>query len=185
MARTHTAAMATVLTDAVKRPVTLVEITFDTAPLRLWSGVGDLTWNAVTWTGAGHLLAVEQITEATAATITGTRLRLTGLDSAVVNDVYTEEWQQRPVRIWLGALDAAGAVVADPILLFTGRLDLVEDVEDGDGAVTLVGTAESHAADIDRPRVRRYTPEDQALIDADDSFFDQVAALQEKEIELP
>ncbi len=44
MSRTLTTAMSNAVTADVVRPVLLIRMVFDTAPLHVWNGVGDLTF---------------------------------------------------------------------------------------------------------------------------------------------
>ena len=57
-------------------------------------------------------------------------------------------------------------------------MSVSEDAESA--SITL--TAESRMIDLNRPRVRRYTPEDQKIDYPNDKGLDYVSSLQEAEI---
>lgn len=71
-------------------------------------------------------------------------------------------------------------IVADPAGPFVYRMDTME-IEAGSTA-TIVVRAESRLADWDRPRVRRYTDEDQQTLYSGDKFFEQVSTIQDVQI---
>ena len=61
-------------------------------------------------------------------------------------------------------------------------MDVMTLQESGE-TCTIALTAESRLIDLERPRVRRYTAEDQKLIDSDDSGLDFINSLQEATFE--
>lgn len=71
-------------------------------------------------------------------------------------------------------------VLADPVGPFKYRMDVGGLTRGANPTITI--TAESPMADYDRPRVRRWTDEDQRAVYPDDTFFSRVPSLQELEI---
>jgi hypothetical protein len=71
-------------------------------------------------------------------------------------------------------------VLADPIGPFKYRMDVGGITRGSNPVITI--SAESPMADYDRPRVRRWTDEDQRAVYPDDTFFSRVPSLQEMEI---
>ena len=181
MVRSLTGTFKAELTAVRKEPIFLYEALFDSGPLRLWTGYGDIPWNGFTWTGSGHLLRVTTVEETTEMRAPGAVFTLSGVPTSILALVAGENYQGRVVRQYLGFLDAAGAVVADPYEMRRYLMDTMTDSEDGETA-TVVMTAENALVDLERPVERRYTPEDQKLVDAADTFFDFVADLQERPI---
>lgn len=82
---------------------------------------------------------------------------------------------------FLGVLNDSGAVVSDPYLLFSGRMDLM-NIDDGGETCIISISAESRLIDLDRTRERRYTSEDQKIDFPNDKGLEFVADLQDKEI---
>lgn len=159
----------------------LAKFEFDSGTVRLWTGVGDLTYAAELYLGVGGLLSLNLPSEAVEIRATGGSVELAGLDPSILALADTENYQGRRATILVGAKDSAGAIVVDPDTAYRGTIDTMESTEDGETA-TIVVALESRAAAFERAIERRYTPEDQALSYAGDKGFDYVAALQNKDI---
>jgi hypothetical protein len=86
-----------------------------------------------------------------------------------------------PGKVWIGFFDSAGALIADPYLAFQGRFD-VPDILDAGEQATISARYESRLADLDRPRERRYTDEDQSLDYPTDPGFEFVTRLPDKQV---
>lgn len=165
----------------VLAPVVFVRLEFDSGALRLWSGFGDFAWDGQTWTGTGALGSVSPAEETTGIKATNASFSLNGIPSSILSLAYAEEYQLRPAYSWLGAVDDAGTLIGTPYRWFKGRMDTMQDEDTGE-TCTLTLSAENHLADLERPRERRYTPEDQALDYPGDKGLDFVAQLQDAEI---
>lgn len=162
-----------------KTPILFYEGEFVSGTLRLWSGLGTISWNGQSWLGAGVLDAgVSPIEETGDVKANGIQVWVGGIDSAVLALVLADVGQGKPGKVWWGFLADDGSVVADPDLVFEGRIDVPDVTEDGQTARIAI-TYESRLIDLERPREFRYTPESQALFYAGDRGFDYVASLQE------
>ena len=174
-------AVATVLAGEDVAPFLLFEGVFDSGTLRFWTGTGDLAWNGVVWTGAGTLIgmtAVEETGEVVANSVT---VALSGVPVDLVQLAITDASQGAPGRIWLGFLDPAGAVIAEPVQIFAGRLDEPMISEDGESC-TITVSSESRLVDLMRPREWRSTHESQQALHPGDLGFEYVAGLQAQEV---
>lgn len=178
---TLTSEMAAAISAELLRPVLLVEIGFVTATSRLWSGVGPLTWGGVEWLGLGDLGNISPVRESESIEPHGLTLELSGVPPESLGLALSEPYQGRPLAIWLGFTDDAGALLPGPKQLFAGRLDIMEVEDTADSAVIRV-TAESRLVDLLKPREWRYTHEDQQIDHPGDMGLEHVAALQNKEI---
>jgi hypothetical protein len=156
--RNWPAALITALQQDDVMPVWLVAMGFDSGTERLHTGVGTLTWAGQTFVGAGSFARVGLIEEGAELSPYALELGLSGIDAEIRAIALAEQYFMRPITVWLGAMDPAGALVVDPGEYFAGymmQLDLaIGDPEAGD-SVTL--TCESEAAVIERPRNVRYT----------------------------
>lgn len=175
--RALTAAHLAAVTAGTVRPGVLFEGEFASGWLRLWSGIGDLVWSGNTYQGAGELLSVSAVSEGDDLASRGVQVSLTA-SASIVSAALGSARQGKPGRVYLGLFDAAGALVDDPVLLFEGRLD-VPEIARGVDTCTVTIAYEDELVDLERPRIRRYTPEDQALDDATDRGFEFVTALQD------
>ena len=181
MSRTLTGA---VQTESLKtqgaKPVVLVELQFDSGISRLWSGVGNLVWNGDTFLGAGGLGSIDLAQETVEQKALGIRLTLSGIPPSEISLALGEDVIGRIATVWLAFFDASDLLIADPIVVFAGRMDTM-DVALADTATVTV-TAESRLIDWDRPRERRYTDADQQEKFPGDQGLAFVSQSVEKEI---
>ncbi len=181
MSRPVSGAFLTALTDQVVRPAIFFEGVFGPGTVRFWSGLGDVSWSGQTWTGAGTLLGLSSIDEPTDVVAAGFTVSLSGVPVDLVSAVLVDVLQGDAGRIWVGLIDVAGALIADPVLAAAGRLD--QPVISEDGETCLIEVAyEGRLIDLYRPREWRYTHESQQQLYPGDRGFEYVAGLQDREI---
>lgn len=181
MARNITNSFKDAITAGTVRPLLLVEAMFDTEALRFWNGIGELTYDGEVYTGSGNLLSVSEITETQNIEARGVTFQLSGIPSSLLAVALNEDYQNRQITQRFAALDANDTIINDPFMFFSGKADVME-VEEGRQTSTIQMSAESDLITLMRANERRRTPEDQKRTYPDDSFFDQVAALQSLEI---
>lgn len=162
-------------------PALLVELEFDSAPVRMWSGIGDLVWNGKTFQGAGQFGRIAGATETTELRAVGRTMELSGIDPAIAALALGEDYQDRPARTWLALLDANGLVIPDPVLLFDDTMDTMT-IRDSAATASIQLAVESELTGLLQASERRYTDLDQKIDHPEDKFFEYVAALEEKEL---
>jgi len=155
-----------------------LKLNFDSGTIALWTGYGDITFGSQSYTGAGTLLGFSTVEETSEIAARGAQVTLDGIETSIVSLALQEPYQGRKALIYLGAL-SSGAVVADPTLIFDGRMDVMT-IEDSGDTCTISLTLESRLIDLERSRVRRYTTEDQKVNFSNDKGFDYVADLTDK-----
>lgn len=128
--------------------------------------------------GLANLGSVEAISENSGLEMTGVSMTLSGIPTGMVSRALGEHYQGRDCNIWLAPLDSNHAVLADPSLVFPGRIDIM-GIALGDSA-TITLTAENKMADWNRARVRRYTHEDQIAEYLADKGLEFVPQMVEK-----
>lgn len=178
--RSMTTATGSALAADTVYPVFLAKVTCVSGDVLMWTGLGTITWNGMDFLGAGELGGISAISETTETAAKGITLSLSGIPIEMVATALSETRQGLPATVWLGAMDADGALIADPFPLYAGFTD-VPTLEDGADTCTVSISVESRLIDLERPRVRRYTPEDQHIDYPGDKGFDFVASLQSKE----
>ena len=179
MARALSAAMLAAIAAGTIRPVLIVKIGTTGADINLWTGIGDITHLGETYNGVGSLGGVSPVQETQNLEATGMSFTLTGIDSAMVSAILGSMRYGRPAKMWLGLIDIDTNLLVDaPTKMFVGLTD-VPSMEDGAEFATISITAENRLADLERPRSRRYTTEDQKLTDPTDQGFDYVPTLQD------
>ena len=163
-------------------PVGLVELEFESGTMRLWDGIGTLTWNGNVFSGVGTLGQIGPVEETTENRAVGVALSLSGIPAEVLTIAHGEGWQQRAARIYYGVLDGR-SFVGEPIQVFAGLMDQMVLTEGEQAQIKL--TLESDQIDLERTKARRYTAEDQRSEYAGDAGYDQVPSLQDAVIKLP
>ncbi|QDL55298.1 hypothetical protein [Rhodoferax aquaticus] len=171
---------ANALAASQVRGVVFVEMDFPAGFLRLNNSAQQLNWNGFTWLGIGRLGSIDPVGEGMKLEARSLKFTVTGIDSANIAIALGQHYQGRACKVWLAPLDEAYAVLPDPVLVFSGRMDTM-DVELG-ATATITVSAESRLADWDRPRVRRYNSADQAITDPADKGFDFVPQMVEKSL---
>lgn len=181
MSRDLTSGMLSEVTAQLMRPCVLFEGEFEGGTVRLWSGLGDLTWSGVVWTGAGNLLGFTAVEETTAVVANGVTVSLSGVPVEFRSAAIDGARQGKPGRLWLGALTEAGALVPSPFGYFTGKLD-VPEITFGGETFEITITYESRLIDLTRPREWRYTHEAQQALFPGDPGFEFVTTIQDQAV---
>lgn len=179
--RDMTAAALVALSDQSVRPALFFEAEFVSGTIRLWSGLGPVSWAGQVWTGLGNLIGIGALDEGTNVVAQGTVVALSGVDPSLVSAVIIDAQQGLPGKIWLGFLAADGTVIVDPVQAFAGRLD-VPQISDGADTCTITISYESRLIDLQTPREWRYTHESQLALFSGDLGFEFVTSIQEAEI---
>ena len=81
-----------------------VRAEFDTDEIRVWSGIDDLTISSQTYTGAGTLLNISNSEDNLEVKSNGIVVGLSGMNDTVVNYALTENYQNRPITIFMLSL---------------------------------------------------------------------------------
>lgn len=185
MSRTLSSGMLGVTMADVVRPVYFVKMVFDSSdrssPLLLWSGLGNLAFGGETYTGVGDLLSIGEITETSDISATGINVALSGLQRAFIAIAIGYKYQGRPLTVFLGAFNDQGALIADPIIVFSGFMDTMT-ISEGAETSSISINVENKLVAFERSRVRRYTAEDQKIDHPNDKGFEFVTSIVEKEI---
>ncbi len=163
-------------------PVLLMRIGTSDGPVRMWTGYGDLEYDGETWLGGGEFIGVSNVSETADIQANGITFSVSGITEELLAIALQYMRQGEIAELFLGALSDTGELIgANAVRVFSGKTDV--PVIDDDGSNIVINlTAESDLIDLERSRVRRYTPEDQKAEYPDDLGFDFVTRLQETEI---
>ena len=158
-----------------------VKAEFDTDDIRVWSGTDDITVNSETYTGAGSLLSISGVEEDLELKSSGLTIALSGMDATVLDYALTENYQNRPVTLFLGFQMGGSNESAGELTLFKGRMTSLTITDTPDGA-TITIDCENRLVDLDRPSNLRYTVESQEFLHSGDTGFNRVQSLADKQI---
>ena len=175
--RNLSTAMLSALTAQVLYPAILVDLTFTTGTVHLWTGIGPITANSNTYQGVGTLGKIGNITETTSTMATGTTVTLSGIDPTLYADCMTEIQTGQPANIWLAML--SGTTAIDTTLLFSGLIDAPQISESADD-VTITLALETKLSNLQRAGRKLWTPTEQRRVYPHDSGFDFVPILADE-----
>ncbi len=184
MTRSSTTAFNNAIAADNVDPFFAVKLDFESGTTRLWTGVGDISFEAgsgsETFTGAGDLATVSAIEETNDIESSNASFSLSGINSSLISLALSENYQSRDATLYLGLL-SSGAVVADPYILFRGKMDTMDIVDSGETASIQV-KAQNRLVALQKAKPRRFTQEDQKLVDSTDIGLAFVNDLQDKTI---
>ncbi|RBO54070.1 hypothetical protein DSD19_06310 [Rhodovulum sp. BSW8] len=157
----------------------LVRCRFDTGDVAMFTGYGSVTWDGVTYVGAGQALSIGEASVTSEDDIPGMSITLSGLDPEVIALAELEEFQRRRVTVLLGLFDGEGQIETADVL-WEGIADTMESDDSPDAATTTLGM-EPRSMELGRKYPFYYLPEDQQRRFPGDRFFDLVQAIQNRE----
>lgn len=191
MPRIMTPAMQAGICAPVLRLQLLASLQFGDSTVTVWSGLGPITWNGITFQGVGSLGDISAIPENSDVQAKGVTLTLSGIPSSLVSEVLFETRVLRTAKVWLALYDSTHALIADPILSYQGKMDAPQLNDSGDTCSCSI-QLENVLVDLNRDVYRRFTDADQQLeLPAQlarlglpsttvDTGFQHVAGLQEQ-----
>ena len=160
--------------------IVLVSMEFEGGTVRVTNAAYTFPWGGNDYLGIGNLGSIEAISEGSALQMYGCALTLSGIPPEIVSEAFSQNYQGRSATIWLAPLTEDYAFVADPVVVFKGRMDTM-DIEIGTTA-TITLTIESRLVDWDKPRARRFNDEDQRFNYPDDRGFRYVDQMVQKDL---
>jgi hypothetical protein len=183
MSRGLTAAFLTAADAGTVYPAILCNFDFSGGQINTWTGTGNLVYGGLTYSGIGDQMGMSAIEETEHTQANGVSFTLNGIPSANVSSIFNQDYRNRvcTVQLALFASLTATTPITAPAVMFVGRMDQALMDDDGETA-TINLTAESRLIDLQRPRARRYTDEDQQAVYSGDLGLEYVAGLQDKEL---
>jgi len=180
MTRTIISSILSKLDDAEVYPFYAIDLLFDTTPVYAWTGHGDITLNGTqTYTGVGELLQISDVQESQDISAKGLTLKLSGIPSDLLSYALNTAYQGRLCNVYLGFMESweSPSTSRNTMLIFTGYMDQMT-IDEGPETSTITTSVESRLIDLERPRTRRYTTENQKQRHSGDLAFDFVESLQ-------
>jgi len=103
------------------------------------------------------------------------------MDSTVLSYALTENYQNRPITVFMGFLMGGSNESAGEMTVFKGRMTNITISDDPNGSTVNVD-AENRLIDLERPSNLRYTAESQQFLHSGDTGFNRIQQLQDKQI---
>lgn len=170
---------ATEVNAASLRRVLLVSLAYPSGTLYLADQTAPgLTYGGQTYVGDGTLIDCGDVAEKSDLTPSALRLRLSASNLTLLARFRDDNWHRSLVQFAVGFLDANGVFVDTPASLGSWYMS-------GGGMANSVieQYCESFAVDLYRPSLLTPSDADQKVRYPGDTFFTNVPALEEKEIE--
>lgn len=164
---------------AVVRPALLVRLDYASGAQCATTAPFDIVHNGETFYGVGQFGGISQVEEGGEVQSYGLAMQLSGIPQEHLAIALGEHYTGRDCKLWLAMLDANWALIEDPLLLFRGRIN-TQTVDLISRKIDVA--VKSRMADWERPRVRRYTHEEQQVLYPGDMAFEFTARLENQEI---
>lgn len=155
------------------RPIHLVEISFENETLYMNDSFKDITFDGNNYIGTSQLLSFTDIEESIEIMVSKVTIALSGVDKVWIGKVLTQQYIDRPVKIYTGFLDASYALITNPVLIFEGRIDKPQITEEWEGGKSTVSISATNSwVDFTRNTGRHTNNEEQQVYFAGDLGFE-------------
>ena len=172
MDRGSTSAFRTEIVKSANKPFHLLKLAFDDVSYYLSDAYIPVTFSGNEYTPTGSFLSFSDIVETNDANIETITIALSGVDTTYINLFLAGGYLDRTVEIYKAFLDSNDALVSDPLLIFSGRLNnpaIKEDVDAGTSTISV--QASSLFVDFDRINTRFTNNESQQSFFSGDTGF--------------
>lgn len=174
-------ATAAVLAELIKgevRVAHLFELELDDATVRNSDAFRDVDWNGNTYVANGHFMDFTSIEETADLRIARATFSLSGIDQTQVAGVLQHTYIDRVIRAYKAFFNTDEALIADPMLIFDGRIDSTAvDDDPTRGTSSVVLTATSAWVDFERRPGRHTNHEEQQIHFPGDRGFQYATAI--------
>lgn len=203
MTRELTQSIIDNLEAAEVQPLFAVELYFDTQTLYMWTGIGDLVFNGITYIGTGQFLEISELRETAEISAKGATVSLSGIPSNLISLAISEPYQGRKCKILFGLIDAnrqflkledgsfllaedgsridvSQGAVSPVVEVFNGYIDQMV-INEGADTSNITISVESRLIDLERARIFRFNDQNQKARYPTDRGFEFVEDLQDKQ----
>ena len=160
----------------------MVHLDFGTGDLYLHDGQGTFSWNSVDWEGTGSLGSISVVAESDDDRPKPIKMSLSGINSAIMTEGMAADYYGRSCKVYTAFFDEDNALIADPELVFEGRMDSMR-ITAGENDSSIELTCESRLILWSKTSGRLYTDEDQTNEFPGDAFFDQQTSQADQYLE--
>jgi hypothetical protein len=170
MTRSLSGTLTTELATNAINPVDLVYLGVSTGTYYT-DHYKDLVFNSNTYVASSLFLGLSEVTESSEVSVNSLSLRFTGADQTIISLFLNNDYMDKPVNVYRGFLNSSQALIADPFLLFEGRIENFNIEDDVTSSSVLISVA-SHWADFDKVRTRKTNTNSQKIYFPNDKGFD-------------
>jgi hypothetical protein len=162
--------------------ITFCKLAFPSGTIYVHNSIGTYNWGGQNWLGTGDFGEISQIEEGADVSPYKITLTLSGLDATISGAALNEDYYMHPATVYLGALDADDALIADPTVVWEGLMDQMDISVGADGGDSIQLTAESELARFDKSSNKKYTHSQQQNDHSADLLFEFMADIEDAKI---
>ena len=122
MTRTLTTALKNELATDSLQPITLVYINVGTG-FRFTDHYKDITYDSNTYSASSLFTKLSSVTESSEVEVSNITLSFSGADQTIISLFLSNSYMEKEAEVYKGLLNTSEAVIADPFLLFKGRIE--------------------------------------------------------------
>jgi hypothetical protein len=124
----------------VRRLAPLFDVDHPVARVRLWGGIGLISWGGATWRGVGSLASLDDVETISTSAVQAMSFALSGVDPETAQ-ILDADVKGRKALVYLAALREDMSIVPNPILLAEATLDTqtLQISKEGVATIALVG----------------------------------------------
>ena len=119
----------------------LIEIYMDDTTYYLTDYFSSITFGSNTYTALGYFLGFDSVEENVSITANQLTMSLSGVSQEFTSLFLTEDYVNRKVIIRSGFLNTSNALIADPIIIFQGRMNNPTITENADSGMATVSVS--------------------------------------------
>lgn len=181
MSRSLSSAMLAAIAQGTIYPILFGFLDFADGAVYACTHNRTVAWNGHNWSGLGEFVQASTIQETSAIQANSFTLTLNGAPASLMTIILGTRSRGRNCTLWQGFFNSSGTLLADPIVIFSGRME-PPTVNNTGASATVAVMVESRLADLQRAREIRYTDAQQKSMFPTDTGLAFVAALQNKDI---
>jgi hypothetical protein len=170
------------LADDNQNLVFALKAEFDTETILLHTGIGELVIDGETYEGAGTLMSISDIEDSADMKSSGVTFVLSGMNTEVLGYALTENYQNRMVTLRMAFLSGGTDHVVGDMVIYKGRMTQININDDSSTGTQITLLTENRLIDLRRPSNHRYTKETQEYLYSGDTSLDDVAKIQDMEL---
>jgi len=170
MTRTLTTAVKNELATDSLQPITLVFINVGSGS-RFTDHYKDITYDSNTYTASSLFTKLSSVTESSEIEVSNITLTFTGADQTITSLFLNNIYLEKEAEVYKGFLNSSEQVIADPFLLFKGRIEsfsIDESINKSDVNVVVA----SHWSDFSKIEGRKTNTGSQQLHFSTDKGFE-------------
>lgn len=181
LTRSYATAVVSVLGESSYSTANLVEINLDSANYYLSDYYRKLILSGNEYSPAGHLLGFSGIEEVARMENNQVTISLSAVDQTYISLFLSNEYIDRPIKIYRVWIDSNGDIVNNKETLFDGRIDQPVIQSDPNNSTSTVSLqCSSHWIDFERTNPRRYSHEEQSFRYSADKGLEFVSELPQE-----